>query len=159
MEFADLISEFADKYHLEGLEVTDNIAAGLEIDGRNMLIMHDQEHAQVLVIGELGPVPEQGRQKIAETLLKANYLFIGTGGATLCLNPSSDLYELQLPIKLKDLTVDEFSTLFEEMIENLHTWWVLLADVDENAENQSDSQSDDAEYGSSNSLSSDLMMV
>ena len=61
-------------------------ACALDVDGVTVML-HDADDL-VFLAAEIGPPPpEDGLETLFRTVLKANWLYRGTGGATLAINP------------------------------------------------------------------------
>ena len=86
MEYKELIDAFAAKCGLEQPDAKDG-AVVFEIDGMPVGFIHDPAEAAVMVVAEIGEQNPDADEACSSVLLKANYLFAGTGGATLCRHP------------------------------------------------------------------------
>ena len=101
MDFEQLIQEFGARYGIEGLAANDG-AAAITVDGIRLDIIHakpsDAPAAKgllvdvVLACAVIGEPPSEGADDFAGTLLRANFLFRGSGGGTLCQNPETKAY-------------------------------------------------------------------
>ena len=83
MEFGELIEGFAASLGIEGVQIEGG-AAAFEIDGMKVSVFRDEAAGAVMVYGEIGRPPSEDDRSFGPAMLKANHLFGGTGGATLC---------------------------------------------------------------------------
>ena len=76
-------------------------------------------------------------------MLKANHLYLGTNGGTLCQNPETDAYVMMRPVPLDRLEgVEAFGAILEETLAQVERWRQILAGMRE-AENALDSKTSD----------------
>ena len=141
MEFKEIINGFAQKFGIEGLAPNDEGSVKLEIDGMAVELLHDADAGNVLICAEIGEPPPEGEIHFAEMLLRANFLFQGTGGATFAQNPESKAYALIRPFALASLDVEDFCTHVGEFADGLERWRQILADFREVSESVSDDDS------------------
>ena len=135
MQFAELIKGFAETYGVAGLAAEDGSAA-LEIDGVHFEIIHARPADApvpgallvdvVLVCAEIGPEPAEGAGEFASTMLRANFLFRGSGGGTLCQNPRTRAYSLVRPFVLSALDVELFAKKLAMLVDQVERWRALL---------------------------------
>lgn len=101
-------------------------ACGLEIDGVAVML-HDADDL-VLVTAEIGPPPpEEGLETLFRTVLKANWLYKGTGGATLALNPEDDSLWLEKYNFLERLDGEKGVEMITRFAETVKTWRELVS--------------------------------
>ena len=92
MEFTRLIESLAEKL---GIEITDEGgAAAVGIDGLTV-ILHQADEELLLLHADLGEVPPAGRDALAVAAMRANFLYQGTGGSTLAINPHNGHLHIQ----------------------------------------------------------------
>ena len=135
MEFEQLIREFGDRYGIEGLAANDG-AAAITVDGIRLDIIHakpsDAPAAKgllvdvVLACAVIGEPPAEGADDFAGTLLRANFLFRGSGGGTLCQNPRTRAYSLVRPFVLSALDVELFAKKLAMLVDQVERWRALL---------------------------------
>ena len=77
-----------------GVEIEDaGGAAGVEIDGAPVVL---QDAGDLLLLrADLGAIPAEGREAVLAAAMEANWLYQGTGGATLALDPAGGGLGLQ----------------------------------------------------------------
>lgn len=95
MNLTNFIENFAGKSGLEGLTVDNNGYCAFTVDGMAIKLQEYQEKDIVLIYGELGDLPAEQDCKFFKALLKMNYLFTGTRGATISLDPENEKLMLQ----------------------------------------------------------------
>ncbi|MBQ9430932.1 MAG: type III secretion system chaperone [Kiritimatiellae bacterium] len=142
MEFEEIISGFAQKFGIEGLAPNEEGSVLLDIDGMAVELLHDADAGDVLICAEIGEPPPEGEKHFAEMLLRANFLFQGTGGATFAQNPESKAYALIRPFALAGLDLEDFCAQVGKFVDGLERWRQLLEDFREVGESVSDDDSD-----------------
>ena len=101
-------------------------ACGLDIDGVTVML-HDADDL-VLVTAEIGPPPpEEGLETLFRTALKANWLYRGTGGATLAINPEDGSIWLEKYNFMERLDGDKGVEMITGFAETVKTWRELVA--------------------------------
>ncbi|MBP5640897.1 MAG: type III secretion system chaperone [Victivallales bacterium] len=127
MDYNELIEGFAAKFGVGGLTVKDGITA-LNFDGMTVEIVHNEVDHSVLFYGVVGQGPTDDIPKYNAFLLQANFLFQGTGGATLAQNPKTKDYVLVRAFPLEYMDTDAFIAVLEAFVNGLERWRKLLAD-------------------------------
>ena len=121
MDFASLISDFAERHSIANLTADDN-AAALDIDGIVVtLIAADDVLSATAGIGE---PPAEGRGDFAELMLEANL----QSEAFFAKEPESGTYILVRRIPLAILDPESFDTALEALVNTAETWRNLLVD-------------------------------
>ena len=106
-------------------------ACGLDVDGVTVVI-HDADDL-VLLAAEIGPPPpEEGLETLFSTVLKANWLYRGTGGATLAINPEDGCIWLEKYNFLERLDGAKGVEMVTRFAETAKTWRELVADFKPN---------------------------
>ena len=102
-------------------------ACGLDVDDVTV-ILHDADDL-VLLAAEIGPPPpEEGLETLFSTVLKANWLYMGTGGATLAINPEDGCIWLEKYNFLERLDGEKGVEMVTRFAETARTWRELVAD-------------------------------
>ena len=102
-------------------------ACGLDVDDVTV-ILHDADDL-VLLAAEIGPPPpEEGLETLFSTVLKANWLYRGTGGATLAINPEDGCIWLEKYNFLERLDGEKGVEMVTRFAETARTWRELVAD-------------------------------
>ena len=138
MEFEEIINGFAQRFGIEGLAPSEEGSVLLDIDGMAVELLHDADAGNVLICAEIGDPPPEGEKHFAEMLLRANFLFQGTGGATFAQNPESKAYALIRPFALAGLDLEDFCAQVGKFVDGLERWRQLLEDFREVGESVSD---------------------
>ncbi len=127
MSYEDLIAAFGKQYGIEGLE-SQGGAAALVIDGIKIDLLNDEAADCAVIYAEIGHPPPVSDGKFGEVMLKANHLFLGTGGGTLCQNPETDAYALMRPVPLARLEgAEAFGAILEDVLSQVENWRQVLA--------------------------------
>lgn len=134
MEFNELVESFAASLGVEGVEI-DGGAAAFEIDGMLVHVFHDEAANTVMVYGEIGQPPSEDDRSFGPAMLKANHLFGGTGGATLCRDPETGAYGIFQPFDLDKIDLEAFSAAVARIADKTEYWRKVL-DAFETAERE-----------------------
>ncbi len=125
MEFKRLVESLAEKI---GIEITDEGgAAAVEIDGLTVLL-HEADDDLLLLHADLGEIPADGRDALAVAALQANFLYQGTGGSTLAINPHNGHLHVQKYNWLDRLDPDKALDTLSRFADTSLEWQKLLTD-------------------------------
>jgi hypothetical protein len=125
MKFTRLVESLAEKL---GIEITDEGgAAAVGIDGLTVLL-HEADDDLLLLHADLGEIPAGGRDMLAVAALQANFLYQGTGGATLALDPAGGGLGLQKYTWLDRLDADAAFETLERFAATAAFWRKTLSD-------------------------------
>lgn len=127
MEFSELISNFAERFGIAGLDVGDG-SAMLEIDGMEITIVADEPGRAIVVAGVIGEPPPENAAAFADMLLQANHDLLGSEGCGFAQNRSNGAYVLVLRLALNALDLDSFCAALDSFVTKVETWHGLLAD-------------------------------
>ena len=126
MTFGKLIEELSAKL---GVEIEDAGGAfALEIDGETVILQQADDDL-VLVRADLGEIPPDRREVFAAAALEANFLYRGTGGATLAVNPSDGHLHLQKYNWLERIDLDKALDMLARFAETIVVWKRLAAEA------------------------------
>ena len=125
MEYNELIGSFAASLGIEGVETEGGVAA-FEIDGMKINIFHDAEADAVMVYGEIGRPPSEDDRSFGAAMLKANHLFGGTGGATLCQDPETGGYAIFQAFPLGGLDAESLAAQVARIVDKTEHWRNIL---------------------------------
>ncbi len=124
MTFGELIDVLGKRL---GVEIEDaGGAAALEIDGETVILQDAGE--LLLVRAEVGEIPADGREGILASAMEANFLYQGTGGATLAVNPADGRLHLQKYNWMERLDADSVLAAIGNMADTAAAWRRVLAD-------------------------------
>ena len=141
MEYNELMQGFAANVGIAELEMQDG-AAALEIDGMTVGFVHDDAAGAIMVVAEIGFPPPDADGPFGSAMLKANYLFGGTGGAVICQNPDTNAYAVMRSYPLVSLDVETFATAVEALLNIAENWKRMLSGAAE-AETAKESQEEE----------------
>ena len=134
MSFDEMVDSVGAALGIE-LQVDDDVCAFAvdEQDGHYMpvLMQHIAEKGIVLVWADLGEPPPQGLELLYKTMLEANDLYAGTGGAILALSDSSGHFRLQRYDMLAALDGDRAREIIESFVSTLEKWRAVVRDYRE----------------------------
>jgi len=125
MEFNELVESFATSLGVEGVEIEGG-AAAFEIDGMKVNIFNDAEAGTVMVYGEIGQPASDDDRSFGPAMLKANHLFGGTGGATLCQNPETGEYAIFQAFPLSGLNAESLAEQVARIVDKTEHWRNIL---------------------------------
>lgn len=125
MDFNELIESFAALLGIEGVEIEGG-AAAFDIDGMKVNIFNDAEADTVMVYGEIGQPPSDDERSFGPAMLKANHLFGGTGGATLCQDPDTGAYAIFQAFPLAGLDAESLSEHVARIVNKTEYWRSIL---------------------------------
>ena len=121
MDFAELISNFAERHGIADLSAEDN-AAALDIDGIVVTLVAAGD--ALSVSADIGEPPAEGRADFAELLLEASL----QSDAFFAKAPESGTYVAVRRLALPTLEPDAFDAALEALVNQAETWRRLLAD-------------------------------
>ncbi len=126
MTFSELIDVLGKRL---GVEIEDAGGAfALEIDGQTVVLQQADDDL-VLIRADLGDVPPDRRDTFALAALEANFLYRGTGGSTLAVNPNDGHLHLQKYNWLGRVDVDKAFEMLSRFAETSAVWKRLVAEV------------------------------
>ena len=130
MEYNELMQRFAGKFSIDSLAIEDG-ASALEIDGMTVGFIHDEAADAIMVVAEIGYPPPDADGPFGSAMLKANYLFGGTDGATLCQNPDTGAYAVMRTWPLAAHDDDTFAAAVEGLMNTAERWREVLDGIRE----------------------------
>ena len=128
MEFEELLKKLAEACGIERLEPDESHMVHLGADGTALTIVGEPETRMVVLFSEIGELPIEGRERFYEVALKANWLFQGGGGATLAINPDTNVLALNRALPMAALDGDRFVELVRGFLVCLARWRQLATD-------------------------------
>ncbi|MBQ9274215.1 MAG: type III secretion system chaperone [Succinivibrio sp.] len=103
-----------------------NGACGVDADGVAVIL---QDAGDLLLMHtDLGALPEAQREHFAAAALEANFMYQGTGGSTLALNPADGHLILQRYNYLERLDCGSFLDGLSRFVRTAKYWMQLLED-------------------------------
>ena len=123
MRFPDILDALSKQLNIE---ITDEGgASAVEIDGLNV-ILNLADSDLLLIHADLGEIPPDLREKVAAAALEANFLYQGTGGATLAVNPFDGHLHLQKYNWLERLDPDKVLNTLSRFADTALTWRKII---------------------------------
>jgi hypothetical protein len=143
MTYESLIQAFGARYGLDGL-APEKGSATLSIDGNKVEIIDDTDAGAAVIYAEIGYPPPDADGHFGEMMLKANHLYLGTPGGTLCQNPETGAYVLMRPVPLAPLDgAETFGKILEGVLSLVDEWQAVLGGLRE-AETAADKEETEA---------------
>ena len=128
MEFDLLIERFGKVTGLGKLALDEAGTCTFLVDEMKVSLMHIAEGGHLLCFAEVGALSAEVGSAFLLAALKANFLFRGTGGATLAVSPDASTLFLNQSLLLASLTYDDFVQVLSDFTDTLAEWKKLLAD-------------------------------
>ena len=121
-----------------GVELVDEGgAAAVQVDG-NPVILQMADDDLLLIHADIGEIPPENRERVHAAAMEANFLYQGTGGATLTVEPNSGHLHLQKYNWLDRLDVEKAMTSLTRFADTVKTWKGLVAETKDHASAASD---------------------
>ena len=121
MELENLMSAFAEKLGIEGVEVKDGTCS-LTIDDIPMDFTESPDGLAVVGAAVIGEPPPEKREAFYEMLLKANTQLYGTQGIALGISPDTGEIILIGGLPFKGLEMEEFCKDLDEFVSKAEEW-------------------------------------
>lgn len=126
MTFGEMIGALGENL---GVELVDEGgAAAVQIDG-NTVILHAAGDDLMLIHADLGYVAPENRERVFAAAMEANFLYQGTGGATLAANPADGRLHLQKYNWLERMDADGMVETLSRFAETVSAWKRIAADA------------------------------
>lgn len=125
---SELLATLGQALGFDGFALADDGTVTLRFDERIMLLMAVEEPSATLLL--LTPLPAPDTTGLRKALL-ANFLWRGTGGATLALEPTTGQLALQQRLPLAGLDYPTFTATLEAFIEEAERQRLELEPADE----------------------------
>ena len=119
MTFEELVEKLGAKL---GVEIEDaGGAVAIQIDGETVIVQRADDDL-VLLRADLGEIPPDRRDALAFAALEGNFLYRGTGGATLAVNPADSHLHLHKYNWLGRLDVDKALDTLSRFADTVVYW-------------------------------------
>lgn len=123
MDFSELIKGLAEKMGIGGeIEVDDEQRCFLEFDDMGVVIQGVDAAEAVVLLAPIGIPPPEDPAQLYRGLLEANYLFQGTSGATLSVNPDGGGVNLCRQLDARALDVERLMQALDVFLNTLAAW-------------------------------------
>lgn len=121
--YRNLLTEFAREVGLQPIEqfleteeiVIDDLTVSLYFEG-------DEELGEVVFFSLLGEPSSERMSSVTRVLLEANYLWAGTGGATLGIRPDNGAVCIAARFPLDTLNGRALASLLESFVDSASFW-------------------------------------
>jgi len=125
MTFGELIAELGKNL---GIELTDEGGAtAVEVDGIPV-VLHVANDDLLLMHADLGEIAPENRDRVFAAAMEANFLYQGTGGATLAVDSRDGHLHLQKYNWLDRLDAEKAVTGLTRFADMVKTWKGLVAE-------------------------------
>ena len=121
MDNFKLIKYFGEQLGLD-LDRNPDGAYAFEVDGLAFAIHDLDDCGRIVLSGDVGYPPLEGRERLYKTLLEAQHMLKSTGGATFSINPDTGSLTLCKVLVTAILDDGEFFQETENFINALHSW-------------------------------------
>lgn len=121
MELKELMSAFAEKLGIEGIEVKDGVCS-MTIDDIPMEFTESPDGLAVVGVAVIGEPPPEKREAFYEMLLEANTQLYGTMGVALSKLPGTGEIALIGGLPFKGLEMEEFCKDLDEFVSKAEQW-------------------------------------
>ena len=121
MDNFKLIKYFGEQLGID-LDRNPDGAYAFEVDGLAFAIHDLDDCGRIVLSGDIGHPPPEGRERLYKTLLEAQHMLKCTGGATFSINPDTGNLTLCKVLVTAILDDGEFFQETENFINVLHSW-------------------------------------
>lgn len=130
-----LISEAGRILGFDDLALDEEGCCVLQIDEKiTLTIEYADETEDIRIYAQVGNYSPDNEQEIFKAILEANFLWTGTGGATLSINSKERSVYIAYQEKRREITPQLFLTLLEGFIENTEFWMHNLSHLQAKSE-------------------------
>ena len=117
-----------------GIELDAGDVCSFEADGMVVSMYFPQASDYIAMSCDLGEPPPERLEGLYKALLGANYMFGGTMGATIALNPDDGRITLCRAMPTAMLDVDQLCRQLEHFLNTAETWRKIVSDYREGNE-------------------------
>ena len=150
MELENLMSAFAEKLGIEGIEVKEGICS-MTIDDIPMEFTESPGGEAVVGVAVIGEPPPEKREAFYEMLLQANTQLYGTQGIALGKSPDTGEIMLIGGLPFKGLELQEFCKDLDEFVSKAEEWRETVENFRPAAEEAAIMEKDASFFGQANS--------
>ena len=145
MELKELMSAFAEKLGIDGIEVKDGICS-MTIDDIPMDFTETPDGLAVVGVAVVGEPPPDKREAFYEMLLQANTQLYGTQGIALGKSPDTGEIMLIGGLPFKGLELKEFCKDLDEFVSKAEEWREALENFRPAAEEAAVRDEEEAQF-------------
>ncbi|MBQ7179582.1 MAG: type III secretion system chaperone [Victivallales bacterium] len=120
-----LVKELGSRIGIELAFDADGICAFKADD--MVIVLHNLNDYEIALVGDIGEPPLDGLESLYRTMLEANHLFGGTGGATISFDAERDSFALVKIFDTRPLDADTFIEAVSKFTSVLEVWTKLTA--------------------------------
>jgi GNAT superfamily N-acetyltransferase len=124
--FAQLIRELRAHLEMPDMPGDDSQECGLEVDGTLVIFVPDEPAQAMALYSDLGVLPQAQRENVMEALLRANFGWHQTRGATLAVEGDTQTVALMRRIPLQGLQSQTLLTIVEDFLGVARQWEEVL---------------------------------
>jgi hypothetical protein len=126
MTFGELVDRLGAKL---GVEIEDaGGAVAFQVDGE-VVVVQQADDDLVLLRTDLGEIPPDRRDALAVAALEGNFLYKGTGGATLAISPADMHLHLQKYNWLDRLDAEKAFNMLSRFADSAVLWKKLVSEA------------------------------
>ena len=126
MRFPDILDALSSEL---GIEIMDEGGAtAIEIDGQDVILNLANDDL-LFIHADLGEIPPDRRERIVAAAMEANFLYQGTGGSTLAVNPYDGHLHLQKYNWLERLDSDKALDALTRFADIALAWRDIVSDA------------------------------
>ena len=126
MTFGELVDRLGAKL---GVEIEDaGGAVAFQVDGE-VVVVQQADDDLVLLRADLGEIPPDRRDALAVAALEGNFLYKGTGGATLAISPADMHLHLQKYNWLDRLDAEKAFNMLSRFADTAVLWKKLVREA------------------------------
>jgi hypothetical protein len=122
----NLLKQLGQRLGIPDLAADSSGYCALRVESWTLHLMNVPDRGTVQFMAELGAVPARNPQPVLVDMLAANALFLGTGGATLGLDPARNAAVLSRELPLDNLDFMTFHGALESFIQHAEIWMARL---------------------------------
>lgn len=126
MEYNELLKAFGAKIGLPELSAEEDGVCRLSIDGMIVDIKVTDDARNLMLFGEIASVPEERGDELLRQVLRGNFLFSATDGATLSLDGDSRKLCLQQHEALSLLDGESLYALIASFVNTIENWKAIV---------------------------------
>ena len=145
MELKDLMSAFAERLGIEGIEVKDGVCS-MTIDDIPMDFTETPDGLAVVGAAVVGEPPPDKREAFYEMLLEANTQLYGTKGIAMGKSPDTGEIMLIGGLPFKGLELKEFCKALDEFVSKAEEWRETVENFRPAAEEAAVRDEEDAQF-------------
>ena len=145
MELKELMSAFAERLGIEGIEVKDGVCS-MTIDDIPMDFTESPGGEAVIGAAVVGEPPPEKREEFYEMLLEANTQLYGTKGIALGKSPDTGEIMLIGGLPFKGLEIKEFCKDLDDFVSRAEEWREKVEDFRPAAEEAAVRDEEEAQF-------------